>query len=396
MMNTLWAVMVIFSVVTAFFSGSTAALTNGIFSGASDSVQLILTLIGALTLWSGLAEIADKSGLSGGVNRLLSPLLSAVFPSLDRDSPAFRAICMNVTANLLGLGNAATPLGLRAMEELQKENPGDPETATGDMIRFVVMNTASIQLIPTTAAALRAEAGSETPFDILLPVWVVSLLSLGAGLGVAVLLSGKKRKLRKQKAKKTKAGALYGLALPALLLALPAGFANVPDTIGNAALPVVVGGILLWGLVKKTPVFDCFLSGAKNGLSTAAGLLPSLCALVTAVSMLQTSGAMALLVRLLTPVGNLLGIPPELLPLCLLRPLSGSGGVSVYQNILSTYGADSLLARQAAVISGASETTFYAMTVYYGSIGVKNTGCTLPAALLSDWVCYIAACRMVR
>ena len=393
MMNALWAGMVLFSVVTAFFTKSTAALTEGILDGAAESVELILSLTGALAFWSAMAKIAEESGFTQLVRRLLAPLLGLVFPELDRTGEAFSAISMNVTANLLGLGNAATPLGLRAMGELQRLNEGDKQTASREMIRFVVLNTASVQLIPTMAATMRARAGSSSPFDILLPVWISSILSLLAGLGICMLFT---RRKRAQKQTKKARQALYSLTLPGLFAMISISSDEVFRMLGNAALPLAVGGILLWAVWKKTKVFDCFLLGAKEGLQTAMELLPSLCALVCAVAMLTSSGALALLTRLLSPVGNLLGISSELLPLCLLRPLSGSGGLSIYQNILKTHGPDSLLGRQAAVISGASETTFYAITVYYGSIGIKNTGCTLFAALVSDLVCYLAAVRTVH
>lgn len=393
MMNSLWAGMVLFSIVTAFFSNNTSALTEGILDGASESVELILSLTGALAFWSGMAKIAEESGFTKPVRKLLSPFLGAVFPDLDKNSEAFCAISMNVTANLLGLGNAATPLGLRAMGELQKENPGDSNTASREMIRFVVLNTASVQLIPTMAATMRARAGSSAPFDILVPVWISSLLSVLAGLGISALFTKKKK--AKNAIKKSRQS-LYMFALPGFVSLLAISSDEIFRLMGNAALPLAVGGILLWAVCKRTKVFDCFLIGAKEGLHTAMELLPSLCALVCAVSMLTASGALSLLVRFLTPVGSFLGIPSELLPLCLLRPLSGSGGLSVYQNILKTYGADSLLGRQAAVISGASETTFYAITIYYGSIGVENTGCTLFAALAADLVCYLAAVRTVH
>ncbi len=187
MINYIWSAMVIFSVITAFFTGSTDALTSAIISSASDAVSLCIRLGGTICLWGGLMEIAEQSGLTGAVCRLLSPLLKIVFPKMDMKGATAKAISMNVTANLLGLGNAATPLGLEAMRRLQAENPSK-DRASSDMIKFVVMNSAAFHLIPTTVAAMRQDYGSKNPFDIMPASWVSSACALMVGLTAATVI----------------------------------------------------------------------------------------------------------------------------------------------------------------------------------------------------------------
>ncbi len=186
MINYIWAAMVVFSVIAAFFSGSMQELSAAVISGASDAVSLCIRLGGTICLWGGLMEIAEQSGLTGAVCRMLSPLLKIVFPKMDMKGKTARAISMNVTANLLGLGNAATPLGLEAMHRLQAENPSK-DKASSDMIKFVVMNSAAFHLIPTTVAAMRQDYGSRNPFDIMLPSWISSAAALTVGLTAAFI-----------------------------------------------------------------------------------------------------------------------------------------------------------------------------------------------------------------
>lgn len=388
MLNFIWSILIILSIIVSLFSSKAGNLSTGILNGAAEGVKLVISLAGSLMFWSGIAEISEKSGFSKIIQKILTPLLSFIFPELEKDSAAFSAIAMNVSANLLCLGNAATPLGLKAMGELKKISSAPNGTASYTMIKFVLMNTASLQLIPTTAAAIRAEAGSTSPFDITVKVWITSALALTAGLLSVWLFSGKKAR-KKQEVK------LNSFALPIAVIALKSLPKTILENAADFAIPLFLLAVIIYALAKKVKVFDEFKKGAENGITTAKNLLPVLVGLVTAVTAAQTSGLIDVLVKISAPFSKITGIPKEIIPLCIIRPFSGSGAVSVYKNILSQYGADSTIGRISAIISGSSETTFYAMSVYFGSVDIKKTGTTALGAIIADITCFITASKII-
>ena len=415
MLNGILTALLIFSVVTAAFTGRMEALSAAALSGCGEAVSLAIALTGMLCLWSGLMEIARRCRLTEALARLLHPLTRWLFPTVPQGSPAMQAICMNLSANLLGLGNAATPLGLAAMRELQKLNP-HKTTASNAMVTFVAMNTASLQLIPTTCAALRQQAGSAAPMEILPAVWLTGLSSLAVVLLLDRLLRGKSRRPEKRQAR-------AGGGRPQGKPPLPGGFGGLrppapaqPERSAGALhpirefhqkgghsmsfsawfIPLLITGLFSWGLCSGVDVFDCFLQGAKEGLKTAASITPALVCLLTVVTMFCHSGALDVLTGFLRPVTQLIGFPAEVLPLALLRPVSGSGGTALLHQLLGEYGPDSFIGRVGSVLAAASETTFYAIAVYYGAVGIRRTRHTMAAALTGDLTAALVSALAVR
>ena len=351
MMGYIWGGMIVAAVLFGAVTGQTEAVAQASLDGAKAAVEMAFGLLGMMCFWSGLLEVAKRAGLTEKLARCLRPLTRLLFPHLSSDSPAMTAMVMNMTANFLGLSNAATPLGLAAMIELQKVAP-QKGRASDEMCTFVVINTASISLIPTTVIALRSAAGSSDPFAIIVPVWICSVAAKGGGCS--------------------------------MLRTLSAGI-----------MPVIFCVIIGYAAYCKIDIFDAFLAGAAAGLKTLFGILPALVGLVAAITMFRASGALDFLTALLTPVTRVLGIPAEIMPLALLRPVSGSGALAVVNNLLTANGPDSIVGRIASVVMGSTETTFYTLAVYYGSVGIRDSRYTVPAALLADvtgllagtWIC---------
>ena len=327
MMNGLWAGMMILACATACITGRTAELSAAVTQGTEQAVTLCLALVGVMGLWSGILELMQKSGICKGLTVLLRPILCPLFPRASQDTEAMEGIAANVTANLMGLSNAATPIGLRAGKRLYGlyGAAGTPD----EVLTFVVLNTTSIQLIPTTVAAVRAALGAAQPFDIMF--------------------------------------------LP-LLLACTAGYA----------------------LYRRVDLFPTLLCGVEKGLHTALHILPTMIVILTAVRMLRVSGFVDLMGQACRPLLQLTGIPEECTALLLLKPISGSGGLALGQDIMRTCGVDSVQGRTAAVMLGASETSLYTISVYCGYLGLKKTRYAIPAALLADFAAFVCAAWFVR
>ena len=331
-MAWIWTGMAAVSLIFAAWNGTMDAVGAAALEGAGAAVQLCIAMAGVLCLWSGVMEIMSRCGLSGKLAALLRPALRRLLPRASRDPETLAAVSANVSANLLGLGNAATPLGIRAARRMARGTDG---TADDELCRLVVLNTASLQLLPTTVAGVRAACGCRTPFDILPAVWLSSAISVTAGLLAARLL-------------------------------------------------------------QRVDVYAALTQGAGEGLAVVAKILPALVGLLTAVYMLRASGAMDALAAALAPVLGLLGIPPETAALLLVRPVSGSGALAVGSQIMEQYGPDSAVGRTAAVMLGCSETTFYTVAVYFGAAGIRRTRYTIPAALTADLAAFAAAAWAVR
>ena len=331
-MAWIWTGMAVVSVVCGAVYGRMEAVSAAALEGAGQAVRLCLSMAGMLCLWTGLMEVMDRCGLSRRLGRLFRPVLRRLLPQASRDPETLAAVTANVSANLLGLGNAATPMGIRAACRMARGTEG---VASDELCRLVVLNTASIQLLPTTVASIRAVCGSAAPLDILPAVWVSSLLSVAAGLAAAAM-------------------------------------------------------------GRRTDVYGALTDGAAEGLRVLGRILPALVVLLSAVQMFRASGAMELLTGLLSPVLEGLGIPPETAVLLLVRPVSGSGALAVGSQLMEQYGPDSYIGRVTAVMLGCSETTFYTVAVYYGAAGIRRTRHTVPAALAADAAAFIAAAWAVR
>jgi spore maturation protein SpmA/spore maturation protein SpmB len=377
-------------------------LGSAAIEGATGAVTLSLGLVGVMTLFLGLMKVAEAGGLLAVIARLVRPLMVRLFPDVPADHPAMGAMIMNLSANALGLGNAATPFGIRAMQQLDRLNP-KKGTATNAMVLFLAINTSSVTLLPTGVVALRAAAGSTDPAGIVPTTLFATICStaiaiLGAffyrrffpgGESVAGLPEADAPADAGEAPAPVESGAY---PLWASALALGVIFLMVPVTIvwGKAIAPWIVPGLMMaflgYGLARKVPVYEVFVEGAKDGFQVAVRIIPFLVAILTAVAMFRASGAMDLLITPLGRITGLFGLPAEALPMALLRPLSGSGAFGVMAAILNdpAFGPDSYVGYLVSTIQGSTETTFYVIAVYFGAVQVKRMRHTLWAALSAD------------
>jgi spore maturation protein SpmA len=359
---------------------------NATFTSASTAFELALGLTGVLSLWLGLMKIGERGGVIGVFSRLVSPLFVRLFPGVPKGHPAMGSIFMNVSANMLGLDNAATPLGLKAMQELQELNPWK-DTATDAMITFLVLNASGLCLIPISIIMYRAQAGAANPTDVFLPILVATFIATMVGI-IALCL-----KQRISLRDPVLLGWLGGLAavvggmvwffsrLPQESVQLYSGF------IANALLFTVIAAFLLAGLRRRINMYEAFIEGAKEGFHTAVTIIPYLVAILVAIGVFRASGAMDVITDALRGLFSAMGINAEwvgALPTALMKPLSGSGSRGMMVDLMTTYGPDSFVARVSAAIQGSTDTMFYVLAVYFGSVGVKRTRYAVPYALLAD------------
>lgn len=356
------------------------------FNAARISVDISIGLVGIMTLWLGLFRVAEKSGLVTVVGRALQPLFLRLMPEVPKGHPAYGAVTMNLSANVLGLDNAATPLGLQAMRELQKLNP-EPERATKAQALFLVLNASSVTLVPVSVFLYRAQQGAPDPAIVFLPILLATSASTLVGL-TAICLLHRIKLLDKVIMAYGAAFAFVIASVIWLLTQLPMDQLNpVSSAIGNGVLVFVIAIFLLSGVVKKVPVYGEFIEGAKEGFQTAIGLIPYLLAMLVAIAGLRASGAMDLALNAISELLALMGWANEFVPAlttALMKPLSGSGARAMMIETMQTYGVDSFPALVAAVIQGSSETTLYVVAVYYGVVGIKRDRGALACGLLAD------------
>lgn len=386
-------------------------LTNAAISYAGTAVEIALGLVGIMALWLGIMKIAEAAGIINYIAMALKPVTKRLFPDVPHDHPAIGSIIMNISANFLGLSNAATPFGLKAMEELDKLNP-EKGTATNAMCTFLAINTAGMTLIPATAIAVRAAAGSTQPAVIIGTSLFASACATTAGL-IAVKTLEKFSLNREEGLKFLKTvvkKALFVLPVLALLFYLflsgilnfsslgidSTSLKSVIDIFSALAIPLIIFAFVLIGLLKKVKVYETFIEGAKDGFNVALKIIPYLVAMLVAIGIFRASGGMDILVWSLSPITNLVGMPAEALPMALMRPLSGSGSIAIMTEIIKTHGPDSLLGLMVSTFFGSTETTFYVLAVYFGSVSIKRTRHALPAGLIADVVGLLAAVFIVR
>lgn len=403
-------------------------ITDGAFAACETAVmKLALPLIGLMALWLGVMRLAEKAGLVEILARALRPVMRRLFPDVPADHPAMGSMLMNMAANMLGLANAATPLGLRAMQDLEKLNPR-PGTATNAMCTFLAINTSSIQIIPATTVAYLAAAGATNPTAIIGPAFLATLCSTIAGVTAVKLLERapgyRLPATAPVVAVETTAPAapaspapLPRWAIPVLVaffalfvwlgwLAFRQSSAANPviaalGAISLLAIPFILSFFPLFAALKRVPVYEEFVEGAKEGFHVAVRIIPYLVAILVAIGMFRAAGGIDLLARSLGPALAAVGFPVELLPLVLLRPLSGSGANGVFNDLIrdpAAGGPDGLIAQMAACIMGSTETTFYVIAVYFGSVAVRRTRHAVPAGLIADATGVIASiviCRLM-
>ena len=386
-------------------------ITNAAISFAGTAVEIALGLVGIMAMWLGIMKIAEGAGLINYIAAAMRPITKRLFPDVPHDHPAIGSIIMNISANFLGLSNAATPFGLKAMEELDKLNP-EKGTATNAMCTFLAINTAGMTLIPATAIAIRAASGSTQPAVIIGTSLFASACATTAGL-IAVKTLEKFSSNRSEGLKFLGAVAKKALfVLPVLTLLIwlfvsgtvdlnsfgvnTGTLKTVIDALSAFAIPVIIFLFVGIGMYKKVKVYEVFIEGAKEGFNVALRIIPYLVAMLMAIGIFRASGGMDLLVWMLSPVTNLVGMPAEALPMALMRPLSGSGSIAIMTEIIKTHGPDSLLGLMVSTFFGSTETTFYVLAVYFGSVNVKRTRHALPAGLIADVTGLLAAVFIVR
>ena len=374
---------------TAIFNN----VVNGMFDSAKTGAEISIGLIGIMTFWLGIMKIGERAGMISLFARGLSPFFSRLFPDIPKSHPANGSIIMNFSANALGLDNAATPVGLKAMQELQELNPVK-DTASNAMIMFLVLNTAGITLIPTSVIALRMANGAANPADIFIPCLIGTFISFLAGM-IAVAIYQKINLLQ-----------LPILAFFAFFVSLMLGLyfwlgALPPDEIQVYA--GLLGGIIIFsvitlfivhGAVQKINVYEAFIDGAKEGFSTSVMIIPFLIAILVAISAFRTTGCMDYVVNAIGSFVALFGADTSFvpaLPVGLMKTLSGGGARGLMVDVMKTYGADSFEGRLACIIQGSTETTFYILAVYFGSVGIKKPRYALVCGLIADFVGVVAA-----
>lgn len=406
-MNLVFFAIVYFSFLFAIVSGTPAQVGQAAMDQAKGAVELAIGLVGYITLFLGLMKVVEQAGGLAFMARLVKPLLVRLFPDVPADHPAMGAIVMNIAANALGLGNAATPFGLKAMQELETLNK-EKGTATDAMVLFLVINTSGLAILPTGMIGLRALQGSADPAAIFPTTLLATACSTAAGI-VAAKLMARMRVFSAPQAQAQADAALVARSEPGSLLDLVpllaffaglAGLVTLVYLLGERAsvwiIPSLIMGMLLAGFARKVKVYEAFVSGAKDGFGLAITIIPYLVAILVAVGMFRASGGLDALVRLLGPVTQLIAMPPETVPVALLRPLSGSGAYAVVADLVKTHGPDSLIGQVATTMNGSMDTTFYVLAVYFGSVGVSRIRHAVPAGLTADLVGVLATVAAVH
>lgn len=444
MLNYIWLALVVLAVVIGGWRGALNEVTEAAFTAAKSSVMSIaLPLVGITALWLGMMRLAERAGVVGVLARWLRPLLRRLFPDVPKDHPALGSMLMNMAANMIGLSNAATPLGLRAMQDLEKLNPR-PGTATNAMCTFLAINTGSIQLLPTTAIGLLAAGGSANPSAIVATSLIASVCTTSVGIVAAKLLertpwfrlppseatdgtvpgpTANSAPAGSAPTEKPEASGATAATMPAwgwLVLAAfvfglgwafvqrfhaptvnPAeahGWLRAMNALSVIAVPAFLAFFPLYAALVRVRVYEEFVEGAKDGFQVAVRIIPFLVAMLVAIGMFRAAGGVDMVAAALRPVLDLIRFPTELLPLAMTRPLSGSATIGLFADLVKTYGPDSLLARTGGTILGSTETTFYVLAVYFGAVAVRRTRHAVAVGLLADLtgiIVSVALCRMV-
>lgn len=361
-------------------------LVNATFDSSKNAFEISLGLTGILALWLGIMKIGEQSGMIGALSRWLSPVFCRLFPDIPKGHPAMGSIFMNLSANMLGLDNAATPMGLKAMKELQELNP-HKDTATNPMIMFLVINTSGLILIPVSIMVYRAQMGAAQPTDIFIPTLLTTTVSTFVGVAV-VSISQRINLFCKPILMLVGGIALSFAGLIYLFVRLGRDQMGTYSTLtANIILFSIILFFILWGVWKRTNVYDAFIEGAKEGFTTAVRIIPYLVAFLVGIAVFRASGAMDLLVEGIGAVVGWFGVDTSFvgaLPTALMKSLSGSGANGLMIDAMNQYGADSFVGRMSCVVRGASDTTFYILAVYFGSVGVTRTRNAVTCGLLAD------------
>jgi len=431
MLNAIFLIVVLFSILLAAATGRMNQLNLAVFDQAKAAVTLSINLVGVMAFFLGLMKVAEDAGLLRVIAKIVGPVMRRLFPGVPADHPAMSAMILNIAANMLGLANAATPFGIKAIEELETLN-SRKGTATNAMVLFLAINTAGLAILPSGVAALRASLGSQDPWGI----WMSTLFASGCativGVTAATVLSRLPFYARSEPpplseeeiaatitsddatdadGQERSAVSRWRPVLVVLFWVIFVGFlvryvwlvgaelgllGLIQTITSNWTIPALVAGILLFGWVRGAKVYDSLVSGAKEGFQVALRIIPYLVAILVMVGMLRAAGGIDLLVRYLGPITSGVGMPAEALPMALLRPFSGSGAYGVMAAIMEQHGPDSFIGYMVSTFQGSTETTFYVLAVYFGAVGVRRTRHALAACLLADLAGIIAAVAIVN
>ena len=435
MLNGLIVFAALASVFLAALTGQMQALTDAIVSSARGAVDLAIGLIGLMAFFLGLMRVIEDAGALRHLARLVGPVMQRLFPGVPVHSPAMSAMILNIAANMLGLANAATPFGIKAMEELDKLN-GERGTATNAMVLFLAINTSALAILPSGVVSMRASVGSEDAVGIFFPTWFASGCATIVGVTAAVLLSRLAVYRRTEPAPAREAsppdpapagaaaadaadghdapealeplpgrrwiGRLFWFALGVLLGRFVWQHrADPPFELFGAVtsawmLPLVVSVLVMYGWTRGVRVYDSLVTGARQGFDVAVRIIPYLVAILVVVGMFRASGGIDLITMLVSPLTALIGLPAEALPMAILRPLTGSGAYAVMAEIMTAEGPDSVVGYMVSTFQGSTETTFYTLAVYYGAVGIRRTRHTVPACLLADTAGILGAVFIVN
>lgn len=402
-LNYIWIAFFLIAFVVAVgklvIGGDTAVFTeiiNASFASAKTGFEISLGLTGILSLWLGIMKIGEKGGVIQAFARLAAPVFSKLFPDIPRDHPVTGSIFMNLSANLLGLDNAATPMGLKAIQQLQELNP-NKESASNSMVMFLCINASGLTLIPITIMMYRAQLGAANPSDVFLPIMLATFTSTLVAI-LAVCVRQKINILQRNLVLFFGGLGLFIGGLVWLFNSMEQEQVSLYSTLfANTLLFTIICGFIISGMRKKINVYDAFIEGAKEGFQTAITIIPYLVAILVGIGVFRASGAMDFIIQ-----GVRFGIASiglntdfvEALPTMLMKPLSGSGARGMMLDAMNTYGADSFVGRLSSIVQGSCDTTFYVVALYYGSVGIRNTRYTVQCALLADLAGAIAAIAM--
>ena len=412
--NIIWFSIILISIASAAWLGKMSEVTLALFEESKAAVMLAIGLIGSMAFWLGMMKVLEAAGALKIIAKIVRPVMSKLFPEIPKEHPAIGAIVMNMSANMLGMGNAATPFGINAMQELDKLN-AEKGRATNAMCLFLAINTSSVTLLPLGVITIRAAAGAKEPASILIPSLLATIVSTTVAIIATKLMQRgtpdcvisetpaeieeKEPEVREKKASIGKkitasvfmllifAGMIYQIATSDLSAL---NFTKVTKAVSDWLIPMIVVVILVFGYLKNVKIYETLVKGAKEGFDTAVRIIPFMVAIFAAVGMFKASGAMDIMIRALNPVTNLVGMPAEALPMALMRPLSGSGAFGIMSQIVGNE-PDSFLSFLVSVMQGSTETTFYVLALYFGAVSIKNSRHALPAALCADLAGIMAA-----
>lgn len=399
-LNYIWIAFFVVAFVIALFRlvvmGDTEVfpeIMNSTFASSKTAFEISLGLTGVLSLWLGIMKIGERGGVVNALARVLSPVFTRLFPDIPKGHPVTGSIFMNIAANMLGLDNAATPLGLKAMEQMQTLNTRK-DTATNPMIMFLVLNTSGLTIIPVSIMVYRAQMGAAQPTDIFIPILLATFFSTLTGIIVTSLYQ------RINLLNRVMLLTLGGLCVAVAVVMWGFGRLDkeqmniVSTSVANILLFTIIITFILAGVRKKVNVYDAFIEGAKDGFSTAVRIIPYLVAILVGIGVFRASGAMDMLIGGIKWVVEACGGNTDFvgaLPTALMKPLSGSGARGMMVDAMTTYGADSFVGRLSCIFQGSTDTTFYILAVYFGSVGVRYTRHAVACGLLADLAGVIAA-----